>query len=137
MQLPKKPRKKRRPSTVPYTDAIKTIKNWFIEPFIRGLEMDRYSMDWETGVRHFFSSETREIGIYRAMEPLQMPGKRQTEVPAFYVVGEGRRQVKIGQTLLARIDEQMPDRVDVEYDEQVFLLSAAEWQFVSEKLKKC
>lgn len=129
-------RKKRRPSRVSYDGAIKQIYDYFIGPFTRHLYIRPDQSDFEVGLRHFFNSETRDVSVYRVHTAFTMPGGRQVQGHANLIRGEGRRAARPTQTMIVRTDDNMYDRIDVEFDEQVFQLSHPEWATIREKLQR-
>ncbi len=130
-----KPKRYRRPSKWEYGPEVRAIFEWFIKPFGDHFTPGLDERGLEANLEAFFNTRTRSVDLYRATCDFVMPGKIQHEHPTIYVSGTKNRGIKLGDGVVVRVDDTMPDRIDAEWNEVVFLLNAAEWTTVKEKLK--
>jgi hypothetical protein len=131
------PRKPRTPNRFKYEAAIKRIFDLFVCKFLQQVTLQEEESRVKQGIRAFFAADVRIVSFCKATEAFKMPGRtwRSLEEPNVHVAGVGRRHVPKGAALTVRLDERMPDRCEVEWDAQVFVMSQAEWLMVKEKLK--
>ena len=132
-----KPKRDRGPNRLYETEAGKLIYKMFVRKFIDHFTLNEAQTIFSHGVPSFFGVAQRSIVWYRSKERFTLPGSMwsRPESPYHLVDGTGRRLVIEGQALIIRTDERTPDRNEVELDEQVFVLTEAQLNFVLEKLE--
>jgi hypothetical protein len=123
----------RKPHRTPYGDVILTIYNKYVKPALWKLAGGEDETSLDQGLRRFFHVDTRHIYFAKAKRPFKIPGKMWIgEVPLVMRVSAGRRYVKRGEGMVVRIDDTMPDRVDIEFDDQVFSMRGWQWKAIKE-----
>lgn len=127
----------RGPNKLYSTEAARALYALFVKPFFNAFTLRPDQDYWREGLEHFFSIHTRKIVWYRAEQSFYMPGSMWASLSHPYVTvqGTGSRYVAQGKGLWVRTDEAMPDRNEVEFEDQVFVLTNAELQVIKEKLK--
>lgn len=132
-----KAKRYRSPNKLKPTDALQSFYHNFLKPFLGEFKLHEGQKQFEEGVEAFFNVEARPILWCRATSAFRMPGKmwRTPSEPYTLVEGVGRRQVTVGSAVVVRLDAAMPARVDVEFDDQVFVLTHAELAVIQTKLK--
>ncbi len=125
------------PSKVGSTPALKDLYISFLKPFLSQYYIHEEQTLMAEGVEGFFSVKSRPISWCKAKRSFTMPGYmwRSPSRPFDFIEGVGRRYVKPGSSVVIRSDANLPDKHDVEFDEQVFVLSDAELSVVKEYLE--
>lgn len=85
----------------------------------------------------FFLVETRDVHWCRAIEQFMIPGLMWESLsrPSRLIPGTGRRHVLPGHKFILRTDDTMPERNEIEYMDQVFVLSEAQLMAIREKFE--
>jgi hypothetical protein len=125
----------RAPNKIGATVALKQLYDKFFKPFMRHFDPKN---DWDVlteGAEAFFGLPYRRIAWCKATEAFKLPGgvwASQSEPHKVYQ-GAGRRHVRKGDSLVIRRDMKLKKN-EVEFDEQVFVLTDAELAFIEEKI---
>jgi hypothetical protein len=123
---------------------IQKIYEWFIRPLAMTVEHSNYSGEEEEiklpeRIRVVFGTGMREVFFCRANCAFRLPGGvwRNLSTPSDIVYGDvmTRRLVRKGDPLVYRRDSRTPERCEVEFSEQVFVMTEAEFNVVREKLE--
>lgn len=117
------------------TDTLKRIYELFVRPFIKQY-VTHDSLE-NVAIDAFFNSTDRKVYFCKAKEPFRISGPSwaSESEPFRLVPGAGRRHVEKGQPLVLRLDRRTPDRSELEFDGQVFVLSKAELALIQEKIE--
>lgn len=92
---------------------------------------------FKTAVESFFLVDERDVRICRAKLPFNIPGPRWESLsnPSRLIPGDGVRHVPVGATFVLRTDIDMPERSELEFKDQVFVLSGAQLNALREKFE--
>lgn len=119
------------------TDSGNKIYQWFIKPFLKGFTLTEDELEGEKGIEAFFDIENRKVVFCKATRSFTIPGPMwaSPSQPYKLVPGVGRRYVTKGQGFVLRMDRATPDRSEVEFEEQVFVLSRAQLAAIQDFIK--
>lgn len=108
----------------------------FLKPFLSELTLGDEQTNAVEGIEAFFSATTRKVMYVKASESFTIPGPMwaSLEQPTRLVPGTGRRYMAKGQYGVLRMDKTMPERSEIEFEEQVFVLTRAHLSYILEKL---
>lgn len=132
-----RPRKSNRKSPrLEATPALKDIYNFFVKPFERAYCSQWHENTFSETVEAFFNTQSRNLSFCKASMSFTMPGGmwRAENRPYELIRGTGRRHIKTGDALVVRTDEATPNRCELEFDEQIFVLTKAEFDVIKTKL---
>lgn len=126
---------KPKPRRTIYTDAIKTIYQKFIKPFIQSYTVtDEQSLEYALGA--FFNASVRTCYVARATKDFKLPGKCWGEVPDQLVYGIGDRLVIKGDYLWVRTDESYPERyAEIEFKDNVYVMFRPQFNMLQPHLE--
>jgi hypothetical protein len=130
----KKPRKRRTRYTV-YGKEIKSIYRKFIEPLIPHINVGDNESSIRKAIHTFFQPDTRRVYFGKAKAKFRIPGKKWGFGPMELVPGVGRRHTAVGDPMIVRLDETMPLRVEIEYKEQIFVMTRPEYDSIEEHIE--
>lgn len=137
-----KEREKTRGPKPRYGTSIRQFYRLFIEPFTKAYSFSEDQHEEEDiprlGVEAFFGVEFRSVLWARARSKFEMPGAvwDSLDKPHIIYAAGGRRNVNKGDELIVREDIRTPDRTDIEFDGQVFMLTAAQYQVIKPKIER-
>ncbi len=116
-------------SRAPYkeTEEGLRIHELFLKPFCREHTLEEGQTNAVEGIEAFFNVHTRRVYYVRANKSFTIPGGMwaSLEQPTRIVPGVGRRYMAAAQTGVLRVDKTMPDRSELEFEDQVFVLTSA------------
>lgn len=101
---------------------FKNILRYFIEPLVRSMDLGEEpddKMNYGERISFLMGASYRDVVMAVAIEPFQMPGRKWGDVdgenPSDLIPG-GPMDTRIlkGTPLMVRIDERMPNRIDIE-----------------------
>lgn len=123
---------------VAYTEDIKLIFEKFIKPVLSRVDLEENESNFRGAIEAFFQVQTRDVFFARAKLNFKLPGFLVSELDRKdkLIPGAGRRSVKRGNILLVRTDKHMPDRIDIEFDDQNFQLNSPEYSVIKDHLKE-
>lgn len=133
-----KQKRVRGPNRLYSTPAAIALYRGFVRPFMDAFTFsDIERTRWIEGIEKFFNIDSRRIVWCRAKESFYIPGPMwaTTSQPYNKIPGVGRRYVNVGAALYVRQDTERPDFNEVEFDNQVFVLTDAQLRVVEEKLE--
>lgn len=131
----------RRPKRVNYGENVRQIFLKFIRPFLNVLTLKEGESDLSHGIRKFFSIDYVDVYVCRALigfvinAPSWHADGPHSLVHYVQNRGRGKRRVCIGDTVVVREDERTPDTVEMEFNDRVFVLTAADWEAVKDNLE--
>lgn len=127
----------RGPDKLYETPASVALWQRFVRPFLESFTMLSHERLFEDGPAYFFNVDGRRIQWCKCVTQFKMPGAMwlSESEPFFTIEGTGKRDVRPGAALIVRTDGALPDRNEIEYADQIFVLTDAELAFVHEKLK--
>lgn len=134
----KKDRKKRAPNKIKDTPALTALYDYFVKPFLRDYHLHLEQFETQEGYEAFFSVNERATLWCICHTSFTMPGDSwlDTSHPYNVVKGvPGRRYVKPGDGVVVRLDKRLPDRNEVEFDEQVFVLTRAQLAHINQYMR--
>ena len=137
MTKPKsKPKRYRSPNKVKPTEETRAFFRYFLRPFVEALTYSTNEQESIQGYERFFHFDSRRVHYAKAERSFTMPGALWADEgqPFTRVLGTGRRRVERGDLLLVRVDATTPDRCEVEFDNQVFVLTEPQYDVVAEHL---
>lgn len=132
----KLPRKPRAPNKIRHTDSLVLLYQKIVRPFLDMVYLHPEQRELKEGVETFFSVTSRPITWAHATESFTLPGPmwRDQSHPFNLLPGTGRRYVKAGDGVCVRQDANK-NTVEIEFEEQVFVLTEAQFAVIKEKLK--
>lgn len=132
-----KQKRKRGPNRLKETEAFKLFYSGVLQPFFRRYTLNDEQSYLRDGVEAFFNTQTRSTLWCAAVESFTLPGLMWSDPshPFHLVQGVGRRYVKKGDGFVLRQDSELPDRNEIEFEEQVFVLTEAELNAIKSKFK--
>lgn len=122
-----------------YGDEIKAIFDLFIKPILKQFHYKDEEMEMREGINWFFNSNSRSLYFCKAKESFSMPGRmwKSLSHPGILVPGTSwGRYVEKGARLVTREDDTMPDRNEIEFNGNMFVLTKAEWNVIEPKLER-
>lgn len=126
-------RKKRAPNRLKYGEDIKRLYRLFIKPVLAQFEYKDNEYTMAEGLRWFFGIGFRHVYFARATEAFTVRNCRWESLSCPTVVDEsGRRNVHKGQPLVVRWDDRTPNKVEIETDVRIYVLTKAEWLAIKE-----
>lgn len=130
-------RKKRAPNKLPGTSALIHLYQKIVRPFLNRYTLHEEQRELKEGIEGFFGLPQRRVVWCEVIEPFTMPGVMwiTPSHPLKLIGGTGRRYAKRGDDFVLRLDEHRPDHNEIEFDEQVFVLTDAELDAISHKYK--
>lgn len=136
-KIPKPGQRVRRHRRIGQTTSSKALYQWFVKPFLKEYTLPADASHWKEGLLAFFNVDRRPIVWARAKEAFKMPGQMWSSQSQPYklVEGTGDRVVYRGAPLIVRRDLTAPDRNEIEFREQVFVLTEAQYNVIREKLE--
>jgi hypothetical protein len=114
---------------VPATPALRAVYDYFIKPLQRHISAGASSSIFTESIYTFFNAHFREVRFCKALVTFELPGKLVTAAPKV------TRQVRRGDPLIVRRDVRTPDYNEVEFKDQQYILSAAQWRVVESRLE--
>ena len=120
-----------------YTGAIKDIFSLFVKPISRVLAPGEEENSLDHGIHRLFDADRRPIPWAQATGTFYLRGKRWVNGQTPHITEEGFRAVRVnkGDKLVIRFDEFMPDRIDIEFDEEVYSLKWTEWEVIRSRVE--
>ena len=130
-------RKPRAPNKLKSTESIQELFDGYLKPFLDHYTLHHEQRRMKEGAEAFFSVASRPVTWCKSREAFKMPGTMwvDTSHPTALIDGVGRRYVKPESELIVRLDEQRPDHNEIEFDEQVFVLTDAEFFTIRDHLR--
>lgn len=119
----------RKPRSVPVSDELRKIALWFIKPIVRYVNIEEVDNVLEKATGIFFNVDTRTVYFARALHKFRMPGRLEGHSSKI------NREVSTGAPLIVRIDETRPDRNEIVYRDQLFVLSQTQYSLIQERLE--
>lgn len=123
--MPRKFTRKRnstRPRRTLYSNSAKVIYTRFIKPLVNSMALGYDDNIFVESIARFFVVKTRTVLFCKAKEGFSVPGKSWSEHPNVIEWGALTRQVKKGSALVVRYDELMPNRAELEYGNEIFIM---------------
>jgi hypothetical protein len=132
-----KPKRYRSPNKIKPTEVTATFWRYFLKPFAEAYNYAQGQEERVEGYAAFFGASHVRVAYGRARQPFKMPGTQwaETSGPKRFIDGTGRRHVKVGDVFVLRFDAKYPDRCEIEFDEQVFVLNEAQYDAIAEYIK--
>ncbi len=132
-----KQKRVRSPNKIKPSRATHGFWKFFLKPFT---EAYNYSVNHSSeveGYEAFFNVNKRRVTYCKARVAFKMPGRlwRTQSTPFVCIEGTGRRYVKRDEAFVLRIDVERPEQVEIEFDEQVFVLTPAQYDAISEYVR--
>ncbi len=131
------PRHKGSINKVGSTIAIRKIWRFFVRRFLAEYTLPPDEKSHEGGVEAFFNLPNRRVAFCRASEAFTIPGPKwaSDEQPYLLIPGVGKRAVPKGAGFVLRVDKAMPERNEIEFEDQVFVMSLAQLMAIKDRIK--
>ena len=136
-KIPKPEKRVRAHRRLGATVAGRGIYKLFVKPFLNQYTLHHGQNSFKEGLEAFFNVNSRPIIWCRAQEAFKMPGEMwaSSSQPYKKVIGTGDRLVHRGSVVVVRRDLTVKDKNEIEYKDQVFVLTDAQYEVIKEKLK--
>ena len=136
--MKKKNRKGRKPRFIPRNGIDHQFYNLFLKPFMRNYVFTDGQNHFSEGIKAFFGAHYRSVYWCRATQPFELPGWiwRTPDDPSIRYPAGGNRRVTKGNQLVIREDLRTPNRIDIEFKNQVFMLKKSQWDVIQEKIQR-
>jgi hypothetical protein len=130
-------RKRRAPNKIKETNAGNTLYRFFIRPFLDRFSLLEEQLEFKEGMEAFFGYPGRRLAWCKAKEGFTLPGLMWADpsIPHKLIPGTGRRYVPKGAGVIVRLEEGRKDYNEIEFDEQVFVLTDAHLAIVNPYLE--
>lgn len=118
-----------------FSDTIRSFFALFIRPFMSTLheESDEALTD---GIRRFFNAESRSVYFAKAKVNFTIPGKEWLQgCPSVLGYSHLPRSVRRGKGLILRFDSTVPDKIEMQVDERVFVMSKLMWTEIEQHVE--
>ncbi len=125
------------PNKVKSTAAIRFLWQHFVKVFLSMYTMPPDEKSHEGGVEAFFGLPDRRVAFCRAAESFTIPGPmwESLDQPYILIPGVGKRAVPKNAGFVLRVDKAMPNRSELEFEDQVFVLSRAQLSAIKDKIR--
>ncbi len=135
--IPKPGQRKRAHRRLGATVAGRGIYKLFVKPFLDAYNLKEHQTSFKEGIEAFFNVEQRPIMWCKALEAFKIPGEMWASPSEPYkkIVGTGDRLVHRGGVVVVRQDLTVKDKNEIEFKDQVFVLTDAQFAVIKEKLK--
>jgi hypothetical protein len=135
--IPKPNERKRAHRRIRGTVASRGIFKLFVKPFLKHFALPEEHSAWKQGIEAFFNVNERPIMWCKATETFKLPGEMwvNQSQPTKRIAGTGNRIVTRGAPLVVRLDLTVSNKNEIEFREQVFVLTDAEYNAIKDKLK--
>jgi len=135
-KIPKPDKRQRAHRRIGSTVASRGIYKLFVKPFIEAMHFNEEQSKFKEGIDAFFSVNDRPITWCKAIETFKLPGDMWAtqSQPYKHIKGTGNRIVTKGAALILRQDLRN-ERHEIEFKDQSFVLTNAEFEVIKDKIK--
>lgn len=128
----------RKPKRIFYGDAIKSIWDWFVVPFMERVNLRDNESRLNEGLHLFFNTDTRSIYLSKCLVPFEIPQSVpiwRDGQPHSFIKGVGPRTVRVDDPMVVRLDSTLPNKIELEFKDHVFVLTGVQWGVIKEKVE--
>lgn len=128
----------RKPRIIGTTPASDMLYRLFIRPFTEQYTVAAADSRIKTALHAFFGIHYRSIFWCRALADFTIPGKKweSESRPYKHISGEGNRKVRRGNAIIVREDIRTPDVYEIEFRDQMFVLTKSQFKSIEDYIKK-
>lgn len=135
-RIPKPHERKRAHRKMGPTLATRGIYKLFIKPFLNNYTLVE-GQTFKDGIDAFFNVSQRPVLWCRALDAFKIPGVmwESSSQPYRRIDGTGNRMVAKGDSFILRQDLTVADKHEIEFKEQHFVLTDAQYEVIKDKIK--
>jgi hypothetical protein len=116
-----------------YGDSIKLLYHKFIRPLLGRLSNGEDETTMSDGIKRFFNADTRSVYFARALRQFEIPGKEWLGGHPRTLGYSGENRIVPEQTgLVIRFDEVLPDIIELEFEERIYMMNEEQWKRIKE-----
>ncbi len=123
--------------TLGKTEPMEMFYKFYLKPFIKSLTFTEEQSPIRVGLELFFGINERSIQWCKVIDGFHMPGETwaSSSAPFTRYNPSSGRYVAKGKYVLIRRDTREPLKAEVEFNNNVYVLTAAQLELVLEKVK--